>query len=122
MKAIGHSVMLALTLLAINTLAAGEEPAVAHFDLVIKNRQIQLEENTLRVTQGVTVELVWSSDEDVDLHLHGYDIEFHVKAGTPASESFPANATGRFPVTSHGFSGEDNHGHEALMYLEVYPE
>jgi hypothetical protein len=31
-----------------------------------------------------------------------------------------AYATGRFPITSHGW-GEGGHGHDALTYLEVYP-
>jgi hypothetical protein len=33
-----------------------------------------------------------------------------------------AGIAGRFPVTSHGFSGEANHGHRPLLYLEIHPE
>jgi len=102
--------------------AAGNDqiPAVQRFELAISDRSVQLESGTLRVTQGQQVELVWTSDESGTLHLHGYDIEFEVGPEAPAEYSFEAHATGRFPITSHGFGGE--HGHEALLYLEVYPD
>ncbi|MBL93779.1 MAG: hypothetical protein CMF70_00495 [Magnetovibrio sp.] len=32
-----------------------------------------------RVTEGQTVELHWTSDKDLELHLHGYDILLKLK-------------------------------------------
>jgi hypothetical protein len=98
-----------------------DEGTVKRIELVISERKVQREEKTIRVTQGESVELVWQSDEAAELHLHGYDISFEVSPEAPAIVTFEAHATGRFPITSHGFGGEQGHGHEALLYIEVYP-
>jgi hypothetical protein len=78
---------------------------------------------TLRVTQGDVVSLRWNTDEKVTLHLHGYDIELTVLPEKSVTMKFTAKATGRFPITSHGFSGAKGHSHGsgALFYLEVHP-
>lgn len=91
-------------------------------EITIKDRAVVLDNNVIRVTQGDDVELIWTSDEAVELHLHGYDLALELSAGEPGTLSFHARATGRFPVTSHGFSGEHDHGHSTLLYLEVYPD
>jgi hypothetical protein len=98
------------------------EGATVLIHLEIQDRQVQLESDVLRVTQGQTVNLVWNSDEAGKLHLHGYDIEFEVSPDEPTIVTFRARATGRFPVTSHGFGGDPGHGHDAMMYIEVYPD
>ena len=98
-----------------------DEGAVKRIELAISERKVQREEKTIRVTQGESVELVWQSDETAELHLHGYDISFEVSPEAPAIVTFQAHATGRFPITSHGFGGQKGHGHEALIYIEVYP-
>ena len=85
----------------------------------IKKRKI-VGARTIRVKQGDQVQLNWKTDEKAVLHLHGYDIETNVARGKPASMKFTAKATGRFPVTSHGFG--DGHGHSALIYIEVLPK
>lgn len=104
--------------------ANADEVTVKRIELVISERKVQLEEKTIRVTQGESIELVWTSDEAAELHLHGYDISFEVSPQAPAVVTFKAHATGRFPITSHGFGAEkgQGHGHEALLYLEVYPQ
>jgi hypothetical protein len=99
-----------------------ENQAVKRIELVISERKVQREEKTIRVTQGESLELVWQSDESAELHLHGYDISFEVSPQAPVIVAFDAHATGRFPITSHGFGGQKGHGHEALLYLEVYPQ
>jgi hypothetical protein len=104
-----------------HVIADADEGAVKRIELVISERKVQREEKTIRLTQGDSVELVWQSDEAAELHLHGYDISFEVSPETPAVVTFEAHATGRFPVTSHGFGGHEGHGHEALLYIEVYP-
>ncbi len=101
-----------------------DEGAARRIELVISERKVQLEENTIRVTQGELLELVWESDETAELHLHGYDISFEISPETPAIVTFEAYATGRFPITSHGFGAQKGHeqGHEVLLYIEVYPQ
>jgi hypothetical protein len=101
--------------------AETDEGTVKRMELVISERKVQREEKSIRVTQGDSLELVWTSDEPGELHLHGYDIGFEVSPDAPAIVTFQAHATGRFPITSHGFGGEHGHGHEALLYIEVYP-
>jgi hypothetical protein len=102
---------------------AGEgSPAVRRFELVIHDRELTSEQRTIRVDQGDLVELTWITDEAVELHLHGYDIAFQVSPAEPGVVTFEAHATGRFPVTSHGFGDETGHGHAALLYIEVHPD
>src|SRR5262245_59220251 len=38
----------------------------------------------IRITQGDVLELVFTTDEPAELHLHGYDIYLNVEPGTPA--------------------------------------
>ena len=90
--------------------------------LVIQERQLAAGAEALRVTEGDQLELVWESDEEVALHLHGYDIELTVQPGEAAVMVVDAAVAGRFPITSHGFGGEHDHSERALAYLEVYPE
>lgn len=86
----------------------------------IEKRKVVVPKRAIRITENERVELRWSSDEMVKLHLHGYDKELKVRPGKPASMSIKARATGRFPITSHGW-GQGGHGHHALTYLEVHP-
>jgi len=101
--------------------AYGQDAAV--LEIEIADRKVLLTEKTLRVTEGDSVELRWSSDEDVELHLHGYEIAVQVPGGGTVSMAFDADATGRFPISHHGFGAEmgQAHGHTPLLYLEVHP-
>jgi hypothetical protein len=74
--------------------------------------------DTLKVQQGDDLELRWSSDRPMELHLHGYDIEVKVSPQAPAVMSFKANIPGRFPVEPHG-QGPGHH--RPVLYLEVHP-
>ena len=89
-------------------------------DVRIENRQVVEPKEAIRATQGDVIELRWTSDEPSELHLHGYDIELEVKPGEPAAMIVEAYASGRFPITSHGW-GDSGHSHDALIFLEVYP-
>jgi hypothetical protein len=103
-------------------LAAGEKV----FKLYIEKRQLKDNLKKIVVSQGQQVRIVWQSDETVDIHLHGYDIDLSIEAQLPAEMTFRARATGRFPITSHGFGEQKGQGgrlhHGALLYLEVYPD
>lgn len=94
------------------------------FSLEIRARKVVGTTRTLRVKQGETAMLRWTTDETVVLHLHGYDIEQVVEPGAPAELTFKAHATGRFPITAHGFGGHGHkgaHGETTLAYIEVLP-
>jgi FtsP/CotA-like multicopper oxidase with cupredoxin domain len=74
----------------------------------------------LRVRQGEPVRLRWTSDVDIELHLHGYEVVITVPSGGAAVMEVDARAAGRFQVATHGAStfGPD---HTVLLYLEVHP-
>lgn len=88
------------------------------FALSIVDGKLVAASDTIRVKQGDDVELRWSSDKPMELHLHGYDIEVNVAPGEPAVMSFKAKIPGRFPIEAHG---QDRGHHRAVSYLEVLP-
>jgi len=90
---------------------------ISRFELYIHEGKVIIDDQTIRVTQGDHIELNWSSDKSIELHLHGYDIHAYVAPNSPAIMHFTAHATGRFPVEMHGKSE-----HSALIYLEVHPK
>lgn len=106
-------------------LLAAAKKADAVAELTIKDRKLQ-GSNVFRVTEGQTVELRWTTDETAELHLHGYDIEVKAKPGALATMTFKAHATGRYPVTVHGFGDSHSHGgshsEQTLYYVEVHPK
>src|SRR5215831_16577790 len=107
----------------------GPEGRIFHVE--IKNRKVPKELNVVRVKQGDQVTLKWTTDETTTVHLHGYNIKKEIKPGEATLFTFKAHATGRFPITSHGFgeqaNNKDKQAHEAhrqeapLLYLEVLP-
>lgn len=100
---------------------AAQDVARRVLEVRIEHRKVVAPAEAIRVTAGEVIELRWTADEAVDLHLHGYDIELRVRPGEPTIMVVEGYATGRFPITSHGW-GEGGHSHDALIYLEVYPE
>lgn len=100
---------------------SAQEAAPRVIDVRIEKRRVVEPTEAIRITQGELIELRWTSDEAAELHLHGYDIELEVKPGEPAGMVVEAYASGRFPITSHRW-GDGGHSHDALTFLEVYPE
>ena len=90
-------------------------------EIRIEGRTVVAPTNTIKMNEGDLVELHWTSDEYVELHLHGYDMKLTVLPGKPGIMAFEAFASGRFPITSHAW-GKGGHGHDAIMYFEVYPQ
>ena len=77
----------------------------------------------IRVRQGDTVKLRWTTDRPIMLHLHGYDIETKVEPGATAEMAFEARATGGSRSRSIGRirSGGHSHGEAPLVRIEVRP-
>jgi hypothetical protein len=94
----------------------------------IKNRTLANQaQKSIRITQGDLLELVFTSDERAELHLHGYDLHLNVEAGVPAVLRVDAKFTGRFPLESHQFGTATEQSaaarsHLTLLHLEVYPK
>ena len=87
-------------------------------EIAIRAGKVDVPNGTLVVPQDAAVELRWSTDRPITLHLHGYDIETQVKPGASAVMAFKAGLPGRFPVSEHR---NDAHHHRAVVYLEVRP-
>jgi hypothetical protein len=102
------------------TLALAEE---VKFKLDLRDGKVAKELQTIRVHQGDAVELRWTSDKAVKVHLHGYDLQAAVKPGEDTVMAFQAKAAGRFSaaVIKEGpAAGGHSHG-AAIFYLEVHP-
>ncbi|HUP26400.1 MAG TPA: hypothetical protein VM124_01995 [Candidatus Limnocylindrales bacterium] len=72
-------------------------PATKTLNLVIKDRKVASADSVLKVTQGDAVVISILSDEDEELHLHGYDKAVELHKDKPAELRFTANITGNFP-------------------------
>jgi FtsP/CotA-like multicopper oxidase with cupredoxin domain len=96
--------------------APGQAQEIRSFALDIRDGHVAPDKRTVRVKEGDRVELLWTTDEAVELHLHGYEIRLDVTPGRPGTMSFEAHAAGRFPVGVHGSGGHGN-----IFYLEVHP-
>lgn len=87
-------------------------------DLAVREGALPASQRVIRVRQGDEVTLRWTTDRQITVHLHGYDIERTLRPGVPITMQFRARATGRFPITVHGHGkGEET----TLGYLEVHP-
>jgi len=98
----------------------GTQAATRVFELRVAQRRVPPAQRVLRAIEGERVELRWTADEPLVLHLHGYDIETRVSPGTQAVMAFAARLTGRFPVEIHG-AAESKHRHGALLHVEIHP-
>ena len=98
--------------------AGGAGAAELSFDIRIEHGRVPDAMRLMRVHEGDSVTLRWTSDRPVILHLHGYDIEKRVAADGVTELGFTAYATGRFPIEIHG---QVAHGEAPLAIIEVYP-
>jgi FtsP/CotA-like multicopper oxidase with cupredoxin domain len=71
-------------------------------------------EQTIAVKEGETVRFRVRAVEDDEVHVHGYDIEKQVPAGTTVTISFKATITGIFEVELH-------HSGATLARIKVEP-
>ena len=114
-----------LRLAALLLIVAGSAAAAdLTFDIRIAQGRISDAIRLMRVHQGDSVTLRWTSDRPVMLHLHGYDLEKPVSADAVTQFSFTAYATGRFPIEIHApaaGAGGGVHGDAPLAIIEVYP-
>jgi hypothetical protein len=108
----------------------GVQTPARSFELRIERRRVPQSQRVLRATEGERVELRWTADEPLVLHLHGYDIETRVAPDKAAVTSFTARLTGRFPVAIHVDSApgrssssakSSSHHHVTLLHVEVHP-
>jgi len=125
-----HARRLGLVLLLILTILiagrASTEPRI--IDLPVRERLLPRDQRVIRVQQGDDVTLRWTTNHELKVHLHGYDIEKTLKPGETATMTFQARAAGRFPITVHSTdagpagAAPGREAKEAILgYLEVHP-
>ena len=110
-----------LVLAAAPLTGVAAEPASRAFELALAKGRVDAAQETVRVKKGDKVELRWTSDRRIALHLHGYDIEIAVKPGEPTVTALNARIAGRFSVDKLADKpGGHQHGGKVL-YFEVHP-
>ena len=94
--------------------------------LRIEQRTLVGGSGTLRVSKGDRLNIEWTTDEPLLLHVHGYELETKLEPGKPQRMNIDAYATGRFPIAAHwvarrpGVKGGSAR-ETTLLYLEVTP-
>ena len=58
----------------------------------------QMDPSSWTANRNDTVTVNVKSDQDGEVHLHGYDIHFDTKAGQTVTQTFKADKTGSFPI------------------------
>jgi hypothetical protein len=82
------------------------------FDVSIEGGEMS--PNEISVNEGDRVTLHISSDETMELHVHGHDVEQEVVPEKVARLHFKADLTGRFEI-------EDHESERELGVLQVRP-
>ena len=109
-KTLLAALIAALALTALIAACGGGEPEEVTFNLEIKNGALVGEDSTLEVKQDDKITIELTSDELVNYHLHGYDLEGDVGPDMPVTMEFDAYATGSFPLTIHISSADGSEG------------
>ena len=93
------------------------------FSVTVSQGQVAGNNRTIKVLEGDLVELQWIADENLTLHLHGYDVTLELLAGEPGTMGFTAHAAGRYPVAIHRSTDHKKGGHHrsAVLHVEVHP-
>jgi len=112
--------LLLFLLLAFVSLSAIARAEERHFDLALKAGALPKNLQTIKVNQGDSVELKWTSDQPIKMHLHGYDMEIAVKPGEPTVTAINAKIAGRFSVEKLAEKGGGHHHGGKILYFEVH--
>jgi hypothetical protein len=98
---------------------------VARFAIAIRARSVDAPHRIVRATQGTMIELAFTADETVELHLHGYDRHLTVNPGEEAVMRLDARVAGRFAMEAHRFGraagGSPSRSHVVLLNVEIQP-
>lgn len=84
-------------------------------NIVIQGKKIMSGQNVIKVKEGEMIDLSILSDEDEELHIHGYDVSVKLEKNKAARVTFEATITGRFEY-------ELEEAETVLGALEVEPK
>ena len=79
-----------------STNSSAPQSNVKTFEIVIKGKKLVSGPETIKVTENDNVVIKITSDENEELHLHGYDKSVDLQKDVAAELSFGANLAGRF--------------------------
>ena len=126
-------ILILFTILTIIACNNGSEIKDISFNLNIIDKELINDSNIFKVEHKDFVNLKITTNKDLKIHIHGYDIEKEITTDEPALIEFQAKATGRFNITIH--PDEDNHSSHShsksdsnedeekqLAVLEVMPK
>jgi len=82
--------------------AQSTTPQTDQFDVVVQQRKVVGGQALFTAKQGDTVSITITADESDELHLHGYDKHVDFSTSTPATLTFVADQSGRFPFEMEG--------------------
>ena len=88
-------------------------------NLAIANRETTTTREDLRVTQGETVRLIFTTDEPGEIHLHGYDLTAEVSPEHPSELVFEATTAGAFGINFHVLGADAMHSGTATVVSET---
>lgn len=98
-----------------NKVVSKDSNKVKNFEISFKNKKVSVQSNVLQVNEGDRVVIKVSSDEDEELHLHGYDLSVELSKDQPRELSFIASHSGRFGLELH-------HNELEIATVEVMPK
>lgn len=78
---------------------AADAPHERTIQLAVEDGAMSPDE--VEVGEGDRVKRLLTSDELVEVHLHGYDLEREIEPGETTTLSFEADLTGRFEIKGH---------------------
>lgn len=76
-------------------------PVATAIVVTISNGKVSPKPSVHQVHLGDRVQLKVTSDKPDEVHLHGYDKEIEIEAGTPGTIDFTADLPGIFEVETH---------------------
>ncbi|GAB2976943.1 cupredoxin domain-containing protein [Saccharothrix stipae] len=91
----------AFALLVLAGCAPAAEPAPPSGPLRLELSVDQASPQRVEAARGQAVELTVTSEEPVDVHVHGFDVLAKAERGKPAVLAFTADRTGTFDVEAH---------------------
>jgi len=86
-----------------------EIPKIVETAISIEDGQVSNGLEVITLKKNDQVKLTFTSNNEIEIHLHGYDIKNLVKPNETSVMEFKAIATGRYNVTSHSDQADGNH-------------
>jgi heme/copper-type cytochrome/quinol oxidase subunit 2 len=93
--------------------SAADERSNVTFDLAVREGAMTPDE--VEVEVGDHLRLKLTSEEPLQVHIHGYNLQRELASGKPVTLSFEADLTGRFEIEDHEYE-------DVLGVLLVQPD